>query len=90
MIVTFILPAGGTQVVRRTISLPPAVDEKIRKVAEEEGSYSAAVVRLVEEGAKRKGKVDLPDWIGSGEGPADLSENLDKYIRQALRHGRRR
>jgi hypothetical protein len=77
-------------VVRRTISLPPAVDEKIRKVAEEEGSYSAAVVRLVEEGAKRKGKSDLPDWIGSGEGPADLSENLDKYIREALRRGRRR
>ncbi len=76
--------------VRRTISLPASVDEKIRKVAEDEGSYSAAVVRLVEEGMKKSGKDALPDFIGSGEGPADLSENLDKYIREAIRRGRRR
>ena len=76
--------------VRRTISLPPAVDAKIRKIADEEGSYSAAVVRLVEQGSKRAGKEEVPDWIGSFEGPPDLSENLDKYIREALRRGRRR
>lgn len=76
--------------VRRTISLPASVDEKIRKVAEDEGSYSAAVVRLVEEGMKKSGKDELPDFIGAGEGPADLSENLDKYIREAIRRGRRR
>ncbi len=76
--------------VRRTISLPASVDEKIRKVAEDEGSYSAAVVRLVEQGIKKSGKDELPDFIGSGEGPADLSENLDKYIREAIRRGRRR
>lgn len=76
--------------VRRTISLPASVDAKVLKIAEEEGSYSAAVARLVEEGTKRSGKVDQPDWIGSGEGPADLSENLDKYIRAALRRGGRR
>ncbi|MDQ2952455.1 MAG: hypothetical protein M3R54_09360 [Chloroflexota bacterium] len=66
------------------------MDEKIRKVAEDEGSYSAAVVRLVEQGIKKSGKDELPDFIGSGEGPADLSENLDKYIREAIRRGRRR
>ncbi len=76
--------------VRRTISLPTSIDDKIRKIAEEEGSYSAAVARLVEEGVKRSGKSERPDWIGSFEGPADLSENLDKYIKQALRHSRRR
>jgi predicted CopG family antitoxin len=76
--------------VRRTISVSPAVDEKILKIAEEEGSYSAAVARLVDEGARRMGKNELPDWIGSFEGPADLSENLDKYIKQALKRGRRR
>ena len=51
--------------VRRTISVSPAIDAKIRKIAEEEGSYSAAVARLVEQGAKRAGKDELPDWIGS-------------------------
>jgi len=76
--------------VRRTISLPAAIDQKILRIAEEEGSYSAAVQRLVEAGIKRSGKNEIPDWIGSGEGPADLSENLDKYIREALRRGRRR
>ena len=76
--------------VRRTISLPASVDAKILKIAEEEGSYSAAVARLVEEGVKRTGKNEQPDWIGSFEGPPDLSENLDKYIRQALRRDRRR
>ena len=76
--------------VRRTISVSPAIDEKILKIAEEEGSYSAAVARLVEEGARRTGKNEVPDWIGSFEGPADLSENLDKYIKEALRRGRRR
>ena len=76
--------------VRRTISLPASVDAKILKIAEEEGSYSAAVARLVEEGARRAGRNDEPDWIGSFEGPPDLSENLDKYIKAALRRGRRR
>ncbi len=76
--------------VRRTISLPAAVDQKILKIAKEQGSYSAAVARLVEEGAKRTGKNERPDWIGSFEGPADLSESLDRYIKQALRRGRRR
>lgn len=76
--------------VRRTISVSPAIDAKIRKIAEEEGSYSAAVARLVERGSKRSGKDELPDWIGSFEGPPDLSENLDKYIREAIRRGRRR
>ncbi len=76
--------------VRRTISVSTAIDEKILKIAEEEGSYSAAVARLVEEGTRRTGKNEVPDWIGSFEGPADLSENLDKYIKESLRRGRRR
>ena len=76
--------------VRRTISVTPAVDAKIRKIAEDEGSYSAAVARLVEDATKRSPRTELPAYIGSGEGPPDLSENLDKYIREALRRGRRR
>ncbi len=71
--------------VRRTISLPAAIDDKIRRVAEEEGSYSAAVARLVEEGAKRTGREPRPDWIGSGKGPSDLGRNAEKYLREPVR-----
>lgn len=71
--------------VRRTISLPTAIDDKIRRIAEEEGSYSAAVARLVEEGAKRTGREPRPGWIGSGEGPSDLGRNAEKYLREPVR-----
>ena len=79
--------------VRRTISLTPALDEKIRKIAEEEGSYSAAVARLVEEGTKRSGKTERPNWIGSASAdlPRDFGRNHEKYLKEALRRvaGRR-
>jgi len=71
--------------VRRTVSLPSAIDELIKRVAEEEGSYSAAVARLVEEGARRTGKSSRPKWIGSGEGPRDLGVNAEKYLRESIR-----
>ncbi len=77
--------------VRRTISLPASVDEKIQKIAEEEGSYSAAVARLVEEGARRSGKSERPNWIASGDGPVDLGRNAEKYLRDpVLKSARRR
>ena len=76
--------------VRRTISLSTAVDQKILKLAEEEGSYSAAVARLVEEGARREGNATRPSWIGSGEGPRDLGRNAEKYLKDALRRSARK
>ncbi|MEK7863615.1 MAG: hypothetical protein AAB295_10180 [Chloroflexota bacterium] len=80
--------------VRRTISLPPAVDEKIRKIAEEEGSYSAAVARLVEDASKRTRSRQRPSFIGSVDDPdlpRDLGRNYEKYMREAFeRIGRRR
>jgi hypothetical protein len=79
--------------VRRTISLPASVDEKIRKIAEEEGSYSAAVARLVEE-ASRRTKSERPSWIGSVDDPdlpRDVGRNYEKYMMAAVKRvGRRR
>ena len=50
-------------VVRRTITLPDAVDSRVRDAAYEDESFSAAVARLLEEGlATTEGR---PDWIGS-------------------------
>lgn len=76
--------------VRRTISVPTSVDDIVQRVAEEEGSYSAAVARLVEAGSKQIGKAPQPSWIGSGKGPRDLGLNAEKYIRDAIRKSARR
>ena len=80
--------------VRRTISLPASVDEKIRKIAEEEGSYSAAVARLVEDASKRSRSSERPSYIGSVDDPdlpRDFALNYEKYMKDALKRiGRRR
>ena len=80
--------------VRRTISLPASVDEKIRKIAEEEGSYSAAVARLVEDASKRARSGERPSYIGSVDDPdlpRDFALNYEKYMKDALKRiGRRR
>jgi hypothetical protein len=69
-------------VVRRTVSLPDAVDERIRLAAEEGESYSAAVTRLVEEGLRaEEGRGHRPAWIGSGDGPTDLGRRAEEYLR---------
>lgn len=74
--------------VRRTISVSPAIDEKIRKIAEEEGSYSAAVARIVEDASRRGRTGERPGWIGSVDDPdlpRDFARNHEKYLREALR-----
>jgi predicted CopG family antitoxin len=79
--------------VRRTISLPSSVDEKIRKIAEEEGSYSAAVARLVEDASKRTRTSERPNYIGSVDDPdlpRDFALNYEKYMKDALKRIARR
>jgi len=68
--------------IRRTVSIPESVDALVRSLANEGESYSAALARLVEEGASsiRAGK--RPLYVGSGEGPGDLSENAEKYLEE--------
>ncbi len=80
--------------VRRTISVPPAIDSTIRRIAEEEGSYSAAVARLVEEGSRRIRRSERAAFIGSFEDPAlpkDFALTHERYLERAVRRiGRRR
>lgn len=77
--------------VRRTISLPEAIDELVRDVAKEEGSYSAAVARLVEQAARIRGRRRVPSYVGSASGgPPDLGRNYEKYLRQLIRSSARR
>ena len=79
--------------VRRTVSLTASVDEKIRKIAEEEGSYSAAVARLVEDASKRTRTSERPSYIGSVDDPdlpRDFALNYEKYMKDALKRIARR
>ncbi len=84
----FILEA---MVVRRTVSLPEAVDETVRTAAAEGESYSRAAARLIEAGARALGRGRRPAWIGSGRsGERDLGLRAEHYLRESLRLADRR
>ncbi len=68
---------------RRTIYVPDSVDELVRETAERDGaSYSATVARLVEEGARARAGPRVPSYVGVGEGPPDLAERAEAYLRE--------
>lgn len=69
---------------RRTVYLPESTDRVIRRVAKEERSYSAALVRLVEEGARALKAKESPSYVGAGEGPTDLGRLAEEYLRQLV------
>lgn len=68
--------------VRRTVSLPDSVDERVRDAAADDESFSAAVTRFLEIGLRATQGRHRPDWIGSGDGPADLGRRAERYLRQ--------
>jgi hypothetical protein len=67
-------------VARRTIYLPDSIERLVREHALEGESFSSAIVRLIELGARSGDEEDWPDWIGSFEGPGDLGINAEKYL----------
>lgn len=67
--------------VRRTVNLPENIDELVREVAEEGESFSAAVSRLIEAGARALQVGRRPRYVASGEGPEDLGRKADEYLR---------
>ena len=66
--------------VRRTVNLPDSVDALVRDLAEENESFSAAVTRLLEAGARSVQARRQPRYVGSGEGPADLGRKAEEYL----------
>lgn len=73
-------------VVRRTISLPEAVDETVKASAEASESYSRTVARLIEAGARALRRGKRPAWIGSFDsGLPDLGLRAEHYLREAFR-----
>ena|SRR5665811_140822 len=82
MIGAFILQAmSQTQTVpRKTIHLPEDAEKLVHEHAREGESFSAAIVRLVELGAREDERYVPLDYFGSGEGPGDLGVNAEKYL----------
>ncbi len=73
--------------VRRTVSLPEAIDELVRREAEEGESFSAAVARLIEAGARSFRGKKPPAYVGSFEGPSDLGRRAEDYLRHPVSFG---
>jgi hypothetical protein len=82
MMTAFILLEGT--MARRTVNLPDAVEHVVRRSAKEGESFSAAVARLIEAGARALHGRARPTWVGSGEGPTDLGRMAEKYLRQPV------
>ena len=76
--------------VRRTISLPKAIDDLVREEAKD-GPYSAAAARLIEAGARALKRGTVPAWIGAGRsrGPRDFARYYERYVEEALGSRRR-
>jgi hypothetical protein len=72
---------------RRTIYLPPSVEALVEEMSRRRESFSAAVARLVEAGARAQHGPRRPSWVGSGEGPEDLGRRADRYLRQLVKSG---
>jgi hypothetical protein len=69
--------------VRKNITLPATMDARLRRLAKARGaSQSGLIVHLVALGlATESGEGDpLLRYIGSIEGPADLSATVDKTV----------
>jgi hypothetical protein len=73
--------------VRRTVSIPESVDEKVRDAAVDDESFSAAVARLLEAGLRATTGKHRPDWVGSGDGPDDLGRRAEEYLRKPVTNG---
>jgi hypothetical protein len=71
---------GSAAVARRTIYLPESVEKLARENAREGESFSATVARLIEQGVRADNGLQLPSYIGVGEGPEDLSINAERYL----------
>ena len=70
--------------VRRTVSLPESVDDLVRERALAGESFSAAVARLVRQGAAAERGRNRPRYVGSGEGPSDLGRRAERYLRDLI------
>ena len=69
--------------VRKNITLPRSLDERLRGLAHERGAtVSGLIVQLVTTGlaVEESGEEPLTRYLGSISGPADLSATIDETV----------
>jgi hypothetical protein len=70
---------------RRTIYIPESTEKRVRALAGEGESFSAAVTRLLEEGAAAVEGHRTPRYVGTGDredAPTDLGRRTEHYLRE--------
>jgi hypothetical protein len=67
-------------VARRTINLPEPTEALVRELARDGESFSAAVSRLIEAGARSVQGARRPAYVAAGEGPDDLGRKAEDYL----------
>jgi hypothetical protein len=70
--------------VRKTITLPESTVRFVREESRAGESFSATVARLLTERARSGETTRMPSYVASGDGPPDLSQRVEKYLREAL------
>ena len=69
---------------RRTINLSDSVDALVRRSADEDESFSAAVARLIGAGARATDGRARPSYVAAGDGPEDLGRLAERYLREPV------
>lgn len=69
---------------RLTVSLPDSTEALVRRLARDGESFSAAVARLIEAGAKSLEGRTSPSYVGAGEGPDDLGRKAQSYLKELV------
>jgi hypothetical protein len=88
MISTFIL-REAMPVPRRTIHISDRTEARVRELAADGESFSAAVSRLVEAGADALGGNRLPRFVGIADGPREeLGRRAEEVLDQLSREWR--
>jgi hypothetical protein len=67
--------------VRRTVTIPDQLDERVREAAHEGESFSAAVARLLEDGLEGR---HVPSYVGMVSGPGDNASLRVEEILDAI------
>jgi hypothetical protein len=69
-------------VARRTIYLPDSVEKLVRDQQQDDETFSATIVRLLQMGTRMAGHKHVPPYVASFDGPGDLGINAEKYLRE--------
>ena len=69
---------------KTSVYLEPELDRALDRLAGEQGISKAEAIRAALRKAVEAGKRPRLQAIGIGQGPGDVSENVDKYLSEGF------